>query len=221
MADMRTIKVTGKGKISVKPDMTRLTITLEGTCKDYGLTLKRTSEDTEKLRDLVGGLKFKKEDLKTINFNVDTDYESYEEDGVYKQRFTGYRYIHVLKLEFDSDNERLGQLLFALAASDLHPEFRISYTVKDREAAKNELLGNAVKDAAEKAKILADAAGVTLKEIRNINYSWGEIDLDVHPMNLMCERSMKIAPAAGAYDLNIEPDDIEVSDTVTVVWEIA
>ena len=26
--------------------------------------------------------------------------------------------------------------------------------------------------------------------------------------------------AGGSYDLNIEPDDIELSDTVTVVWEI-
>lgn len=25
---------------------------------------------------------------------------------------------------------------------------------------------------------------------------------------------------AESYDINIEPDDIEVSDTVTVVWEI-
>lgn len=26
--------------------------------------------------------------------------------------------------------------------------------------------------------------------------------------------------ATGSYDLNMEPDDIEVSDTVTVIWEI-
>ena len=25
----------------------------------------------------------------------------------------------------------------------------------------------------------------------------------------------------GSYDLDAEPDDIEVSDTVTVIWEIA
>ena len=221
MADMRTIQVTGKGKIRVKPDMMRLTITLEGTCKDYGVTLKRTSDDTEKLRTLVCGSDFAGEDLKTISFNVNTEYESYEEEGVYKQRFTGYRYIHVMKLEFDSDNDRLGQLLAALSGSDLHPEFRISYTVKDREAAKNKLLADAVRDASEKAKILAGAAGVSLKEIQKINYSWGEVDLEVRPMNLMCEHSMKISSSAGGYDLNIEPDDIEVSDTVTVVWEIA
>ena len=29
------------------------------------------------------------------------------------------------------------------------------------------------------------------------------------------------APMAKGYDLDIEPDDIDVSDTVTVLWEIA
>jgi uncharacterized protein YggE len=31
--------------------------------------------------------------------------------------------------------------------------------------------------------------------------------------------SKRAAPEA-AYDMNVQPDDIEVSDTVTVVWEI-
>ena len=25
----------------------------------------------------------------------------------------------------------------------------------------------------------------------------------------------------GSYDMDIEPDDVEISDTVTVIWEIA
>ena len=33
---MRTIRVTGKGQIKVKPDMTRITMTLTGVCKEYG-----------------------------------------------------------------------------------------------------------------------------------------------------------------------------------------
>lgn len=43
---MRTIRVTGKGQIMVKPDMTRITMTLEGLFKDYGETLRHSSEDT-------------------------------------------------------------------------------------------------------------------------------------------------------------------------------
>ena len=135
--------------------------------------------------------------------------------------FIGYRFTHVLKLEFDSDNDRLGKILFALANSDTSPEFRISYTVKDPESAKNELLGKAVADAAAKAAVLTKAAGVRLMDIQSVDYSWGEISLETRPMNRMMAAGAKMAVMEEAsYDMDIEPDDIEVSDTVTVVWEI-
>ncbi len=219
---MKTIRVTGKGQIKVKPDMTRITITLEGIYPDYAETLRHSSEDTDSLKKLLAEFGFNRSDLKTLNFNIDTEYESYKEKGVYKQRFIGYHFRHLLKVEFDSDNERLGKILYALANCVLNPEFRISYTVKDPEAAKNELLGKAVNDAKEKAAVITAAAGVALKDIQNIDYSWGEIEFEVSPMN----RLMKPSAAASdmyedeCYDMDIEPDDIEVSDTVTVVWEI-
>ena len=218
---MRTIRVTGKGQIKVRPDMTRITMSLEGLYKDYNETLRLSSQDTETLTDILSGFGFERSDLKTLNFSVDTEYESYKDrDGSYKQRFTGYRYRHMLKVEFDSDNERLGKILYALANGNVRPEFRISYTVKDPEATKNTLLGKTVKDAREKASVLTEAAGIGLKDIPSIDYSWGEIDFEYRPMNggILAERCM--AEPTAAYSLDIEPDDIEVSDTVTVVWEI-
>ena len=218
---MRTIRVTGKGQIKVRPDTTRIIMSLEGLYKDYNETLRLSSQDTETLKDILSGFGFERSDLKTLNFSVDTEYESYKDrDGSYKQRFTGYRYRHMLKVEFDSDNERLGKILYALANGNVRPEFRISYTVKDPEATKNTLLGKAVKDAREKASVLTEAAGIGLKDIQSIDYSWGEIDFEYRPMDggILAERCM--AEPTAAYSLNIEPDDIEVSDTVTVVWEI-
>ena len=218
---MRTIRVTGKGQIKVRPDMTQITMSLEGLYKDYNETLRLSSQDTETLTDILSGFGFERSDLKTLNFSVDTEYESYKDrDGSYKQRFTGYRYRHMLKVEFDSDNERLGKILYALANGKVRPEFRISYTVKDPEATKNTLLGKAVKDAREKASVLTEAAGIGLKDIQSIDYSWGEIDFEYRPMDggILAERCM--AEPTAAYSLDIEPDDIEVSDTVTVVWEI-
>ena len=218
---MRTIRVTGKGQIKVRPDTTRIIMSLEGLYKDYNETLRLSSQDTETLKDILSGFGFEKSDLKTLNFSVDTEYESYKDrDGSYKQRFTGYRYRHMLKVEFDSDNERLGKILYALANGNVRPEFRISYTVKDPEATKNTLLGKAVKDAREKASVLTEAAGIGLKDIQSIDYSWGEIDFEYCPMDggILAERYM--AEPTAAYSLDIEPDNIEVSDTVTVVWEI-
>jgi len=220
---MRTVRVTGKGQIRVRPDMTRITMTLEGRYREYSETLSRSSQDTESVKDILCGFGFERSDLKTLNFSVDAEYESYKDsDDTYRQRFVGYRFHHMMKVEFLSDNDRLGKLLYALANGEVRPEFRISYTVKDPEAAKNTLLGQAVADAKEKAAVLARAGGVTLREIQSIDYSWGEIDLEYRPMNgmVLAERCKAAPMAAKGYDLNIEPDDIEVSDTVTVVWEI-
>ena len=223
MEDKRLIKVTGKGNLKVKPDVTRITVTLEGCYKVYEESMRRSSEDTEAIRDLLTAYGFDRSDLKTLDFSVDTVFESYKERGAYKQRFVGYKYNHVMKVEFDSDNGRLGRILYALANSQLRPEFRISYTIKDQEAAKNQLLGKAVSDAMEKADTLARAARVTLMEIQSIDYYWGQISFEVHPMNrmLVAEEGLASPMAApGSYDMDIEPDDIEVSDTVTLLWEI-
>ena len=97
------------------------------------------------------------------------------------------------------------------------------YFVKDPEASKNELLGKAVSDAKEKASVLTSAAGVSLKDIQSIDYSWGEINFEYYPMNkelLMEDCMCEPCEAGGSYDVNMEPDDIEVSDTVTVIWEL-
>ena len=224
MSNMRTIRVTGKGQIKVKPDTTRITISLEGTWPEYGETLRHSSQDTERLKDVLSAFGFDRSDLKTLNFNVETEYESYQDRGTYKQRFIGYRFTHMMKVEFPSDNDRLGKVLYALANCPLKPEFRLSYTVSDPEAAKNDLLGKAVTDAKEKASVLTQAAGVTLKDIQSIDYSWGEIDFEYRPMNRMLMADEYLArpmvAESPSYDMDIEPDDIEVSDTVTVLWEI-
>ena len=221
---MRTIKATAKGKIAVKPDKIRLYVNKEELCKEYEDTLRRSTEDTELLKDLFEKLGFQRKDLKTVYFNVDTEYESYQDrDKSWKRRFKGYKYNHHMKIEFAADNKRLGQVLYALAHSSLRPEFSIEYTVADVEKCKNELLHKAIEDSIQKAQVLTTAANVKLGEIQAIDYSWGEIDFVTKPLNEMrlmecteCEMS-----APGAYDIDIEADDINVTDTATVIWEIA
>ena len=202
---MRTIRITGRGQIRVKPDTTRITMTLTGLFAAYAAAPRRTSEATEALKDLLSGFGFERSDLKTLRFGVDPEDESYrDKKGDYKQRFAGYRYNHSMKVEFDSDNDRLGKILYALAHCPIRPEFRISYTVKDPEAAKNLLLGKAVADAKEKAAVLSAAGGVLLKDIQSIDYSWGEIDFEYRPMqgDVMLSKCLPMSDSS-SYDLDI------------------
>lgn len=90
--------------------------------------------------------------------------------------------------------------------------------MKDIDAVKNELLGKAVEDSKTKAEVLAKAAGVPLGEIKTIDYSWGELEIYSEPMHGM--RLAVPKESSGGYDIDIEADDIDVEDTVSIVWEI-
>lgn len=219
----RTIRVTGKGKISVKPDTIRLRLSVEGIYPEYDETLRKSAEVVELLKDLVEQLGYERKELKTLYFNIDTEYESYQEkDKSRKRRFQGYKYVHRMKIEFPADNQKLGKMLYALAHCPVEPEFSIEYTVADPEASKNELLGKTVKDSMQKASVLAEASGVKLDKILTIDYSWGEIDFVSRPLQEMSLRCCAEDTCSSAsYDMDIEPDDIDITDTVTVVWNIA
>lgn len=223
MTAVKTIRITGKGNLKVRPDTTRITITLSGLDKEYGKALHHSAEDTKTLAKCLKKLDFNRSDLKTLHFSVDTEYESYTEKDLcrtnYKRRLIGYSFTHKLKIEFESDDKRLGKILYALANMALQPEFEISYTVKDPEAVKNTLLAKAVNDAKAKAQVLADSAEVKLGSILNIDYSWHEIDFEVAPLDSAMYCKTAAAPGE-SFNMDIEPDDIDVSDTVTVIWEI-
>ena len=156
-----------------------------------------------------------------MNFRVDPRYESYRENDEYKQRLAGSDFYHGIKLEFRSDRELLGRVLYALAMSGLDPEFSLSYTVSDTEGAKNQLLSAAVADARAKAEVLCAAAGNTLGDILHINYSMDEPDFVVRPMAKAMLRMDMANGAEESFDMDIEPDNIEVSDTVTLIWRTA
>lgn len=98
-------------------------------------------------------------------------------------------------------------------------EFSIRHTVKDVDFVKNELLCKAVEDSKIKAGVLAKAAGVSLGEIKTIDYSWGELEIYSEPIDKMMLTELT-EEVGEAYNLDIEADDIDVQDTVTIVWEI-
>ena len=220
---MRTIRVTGQGEIKLKPDITRLKVTVKGFDIEYAEALRKSAKETEQLRILMKDFGFESSDLKTLSFSVEPKFERYRGDDLFKQHHVGYTYSHSMRIDFPTDNKLLGKIMYALAhATSANPQFLIYYLVKDEEAAKNELLSKAVIDAKEKAGVLTQAAGVRLKEIQSIDYSWGQTDFQfdlIHRIGRDDEDTL-LDDAAEGYDLDIEPDDKTVSDSVTVIWEI-
>lgn len=217
----RTIKVTGTGKVSVKPDLTIINLDFSNVLPTYEEALKASTVDVTVVKDALAKAGIDRDSLKTTNFNVNTHYESYrDEKGNYKSKFDGYEYHQSLRFKFDINNELLGKVLYQLSTIKVDPRFRISYGIKDEEKAKNELLGNAIIDAKKKAEIISKAAGVELDEIIDINYSWIDVEFNSRCYDLQPEMMMCKSTPDATYGIDIEPDDIEKSDNVTLVFKI-
>lgn len=216
---MKTIRVTGIGSVSVKPDTTSLRITFGGIYKDYEETVRQSAEKTKILREAIEKSGLPGEALKTKDFSIESEYESYRDyNNDYKKRFLGYKFYHRTQIQFPKDNKMLGRILYELSLCSVKVEFSIDYTVKDKDAVKKEVIKRAVDNSREKAEIMAIAAGVSLGEVQSIDYSWGEIDIRTSPVDkLEVRKSYALEPS---YDIDIEPDDIDLTDTVTMVWEI-
>lgn len=213
----RIITVKGIGSVTAKPDLIIITMVLENTDYSYSGAMQLASGAIDAIRIALVSVGYKKDDLKTSDFNINTDYESYKDTkGNWKQKFNGYKCVHKIKLEFDFDMQRLNKTLSAISSSGANPEFEINFSIKDKNAVSNQLLQNAVKNASEKAAVLAAAAGLSLGAIQRIDYSWGELRLysDTKMIEPLC-CALDAAPA-----MDIEPEDIKVNDTVTVVWTI-
>ena len=216
----RTITIKGIGKLSLKPDQTVVSLMLKTVHADYDKAMDEAAKHLEQLRSAIAEIGFTKDDLKTTSFDVGTEYENErDKNGNYKQIFVGYRVTHGLKLEFDFDSQRLSKVLGAIAVCIAEPELNVQFTVKDKEAVDAALLESACANAKVKAEILTKASGVTLGELVSIDYNWGELHLFSQTQYDMEDDCMRMASAAPT-SIEIEPDDIDVSDSVTFVWEI-
>lgn len=216
----RNIRVSGKGKLSVRPDTICLAIEAEGVSPDYEKTIKESADQTKVLRESLEKSGLSGKELKTKHFSIQSEYESYrDKNDDYKRRFVGYKFEHHTEIKFPNDNEQLGRTLYELSHCPVEVEFSICYTVSNPEDVRNELLRKAVKDSRVKAEILAESAGVNLGEIKRIDYSWGELQIVSHPIDKFMAEPMLLEPRA-SYDIDIEAHDIDVDDTVTIEWEL-
>lgn len=216
----RTITVKGMGRVTTAPDYVVISMSLEAHEKNYEATMGLAANKIEQLNASLTEIGFEKKSVKTTNFNVRTDYDRVKDrNGNYTSVFNGYICTHRLKVEFDFDTKRLAQTLYAISRCLANPELSISFTVKDPSAVNTELLKSATINAKEKAQILCEASGVELGQLLTIDYNWGELNV-VSRTDYMLEEKCMAMPVGSLADIDIEPDDIDVSDTATFVWEI-
>lgn len=215
---MGKITVKGVGTVKTKPDFVYISLELNSLDSEYTAAVNKANERIEKLQNALSAEGYAKDDLKTLNFNVSTEYDYVQKNGRNERVFRGYNCSYSLKLGFDFTAKALANTLTAIANSGADAEFSISFTVKEPEKVSEALLASATENARKKAEILCKASGKTLGELVSIDYDWSEVSVysDSGYALAAAPRMMK----ADACVPEFTPDDINSSDSVAFVWEI-
>ncbi len=211
------IRVTGSGTIHVVPDVTRVELSLVSIHDSYEEAYKQAKGDTDKLTEIMKELKLDATLPKTKSLDISKKSKNnYDRNNHYAgETFLGFELRHYVKIDLGMDNVLLNSLVRLVGSKLKQAEINIGYTVRDPRPAQLEMLERAVRDAKEKATIMAKASGCKLGAVNHIDYSVNELHVYSQARNIHdCDEAM----CCEASSLDITPDDLAASDSVTVVW---
>ena len=216
--ETRAITVTGKGSVTLTPDVTRISLIIKGLRQTYNDTFELASQNNAVLKRCMANLKINENELKTTHFDIEKQFKSKKDrNGNWEEFFVGFKLDQHLKVDIGIDNKLLGNLVKEIGLHVPDVEIEIGYTVKDPRPAELRMVEKAVKDAKEKAEVMAKAANSELGNVISITYAWSELSIYTKTRNIHnCEEAL----CEPNTSLDITPDDLGASDNVTVVWEL-
>ncbi len=92
MTDKPYIQIKGVGRIRKTPDTIIISMKVEALDRIYKRAVDSAEEQLQNVREGLANIGFKKEDLKTRDFNIDSSYnERRNVDGDYERTFAGYK----------------------------------------------------------------------------------------------------------------------------------
>ena len=216
---MGRITVSGYGEIEVRPDSTAISISFSGLEPTFGEAVYVSTEKIHRLKeslrkDGIGDpmIEDRRNSIRKSEHSVRG-----KKTEEYRYVFDGYRYEYALTARFPIDLNRLGSILMHISGMDVGFELDYWYESSDIEGEKLKALEMAVKDAKQKAEIIAKASGRELMAPVDISDGSFRIDYDEcydgRRMNC-CESDMGAPPV-----MDINPRDTTVSARVETVWE--
>jgi hypothetical protein len=207
-ASPRLISVTGEALLQVKPDMAAITFGVQ--------TQAATAQDAQKdnagrMTAVINALVAKgiaKDDIQTSNFSLHPVYE-WQGERDSKQVLVGYRCSNnvIVRLK---DIANIGPVIDAATEAGANNIGGISFGLLDPKPQQDALLAEAVKNAREKAEIMAKAAGVNIISVYTISDGYSNVSPVV-------ERSMMMDSAKGA-STPIEPGSLTIRASVQVQY---
>jgi uncharacterized protein YggE len=207
----RTLSVSGSGEAFLAPDIAYIYI---GVHTENPTAADAVTENTSRTQELIQALQdfgIDAQDIRTINFSIYPmdrfDPATGAPSGEKTYAVDNTVYVTVRELT------RLGDLLDTAVQAGANTINSIQFDVADKDDALQEARAEALKDAQAQAQALAQASGLSLGEIRSINF------VDPQPYPIFDGRGGG-GGAASEAAVPIQPGQLTFTVNVSVTYEL-
>lgn len=203
-----TISLNGKGSVDRAPDIAMITV---GVSVDAETASAAMSQQTTKMNGVFAAVKaagIADRDMQTSNLSLNPIYD-YPPNQQPKMR--GYNASNQITIRV-RDLKSLGKTLDAVVKGGGNTIHGVSFSIDKPESYQNEARVAAIKDAAAKAELYAQAVGYKVKRIVTVS----EIDYSPRPVPMM--QRMQVADAAESTP--VAAGEVSLEQQVSVTFEL-
>ncbi len=203
---LRTITVSGTGKVTLTPDIAYITIgvnTQNASAKD---AVAQNTAQAQAVINVIKKAGVADKDIQTTDFSIYPQ-QQYDNNG----KLTGILYVVNNSVYVTvRDLTKLGDLLDAVVQSGANNINNITFDVADKTDALAQARKAAVAEAAKQAGELTSATGVKLGDVQTISYSDS-----TPPIVVPMAKTFDVAQGAS---VPIQSGSMQISTTVTIVY---
>lgn len=205
----RTITVTGTASVETEIDQIHLSISIETRNKDI---TKASSENAERMTNVMNALKengINEKDISTSNYNI-------YEDRYSNNKTTEYVVHNTINILF-YDTAKTGDIIDIAVKNGANNISSLNFTSSKANEGKKQARLLAIKNADEKANLMAAASGLSVGKALNIVEGSVNSNASVNEYKLLA-----VSRASGDYDTStpISAGQAEVTSSVTITYEM-
>lgn len=215
------IIVEGKSSVKLVPEQLIFNINMSVKDSNYTECANLAIEKIEKIKEQFTKNGIDEELIKTQNYSIREvrrhDYKTQ------KSVFEGFQASIPISIKTNRSYAK-NDLIFEIIKNNFNADFSLNFslTSEQLEKVKVKLIALAVKDAQQKAEIIAQSANIELGAINTIQYGEPREIRGFEPINelMMSGRMAKMEADVANFTSSITPDDVEMRTKIDISWTI-
>jgi uncharacterized protein YggE len=203
-----TITINGKGIVDHAPDIAMITVGVSVEAETASLAMSQQATKMNGVFAAVKAAGVAERDMQTNNLSLNPVYD-YPPNQ--QPRMRGYNASNQITIRV-RDLKNLGKTLDSVVKGGGNTIHGVSFSIDKPEAYQNEARVAAIKDAAARAELYANAVGYRVKRIVTIS----EMDYSPRPVPMMARMQLQDA----AESTPVAAGEVSLEQTVSVTFEL-